>query len=69
MIKVRNFKNTDANPNTYEISAFADTKSEVTPSAEFIGLPPNAEIEMGSSIMTANGELAFMQSDGTWNWL
>lgn len=68
MIRVTDLKNTDENENTYLISAFADTKEEVA-TGEFIGLPDGAEIEMGSDIMTASGELAFMKSDGTWNWL
>ena len=53
---------------SYKISAFADTKAEVGTS-EFVGLPANATIEMGSTVMTASGELAFMKSDGTWNWV
>ncbi len=69
MIKVLSMTNTDSDENTFKISAFADTKSEVTPSAEFVGLPEGATIEMGSSVMTASGEIAFMKSDGTWNWV
>ena len=69
MIKVTNLTNTDSDENTFKISAFADTKAEVTDSAEFVGLPVGAKIEMGSSVMTASGELAFMKSDGTWNWV
>lgn len=68
MIKVTELTNTDANNNSYLISAFADTKAEVA-TGEFVGLPANAEIEMGSDIMTASGEMAFMKSDGTWNWV
>lgn len=68
MIKVTDLKNTDEKSNSYLISAFADTKSEVA-SGDFIGLPEGAEIEIGSDIMTADGEMAFMKSDGTWNWL
>ena len=67
MIKVQEIQNTDEDPNTYKISAFADTKDEVA-TGTFIGLPEGASIEMGSTIMTANGELAFTKSDGNWNW-
>ena len=67
MIKVMELANTDANPNNYRISAFADTKEEVD-SGEFIGLPEGAEIEMGSTIITAAGEVAFRKSDGSWSW-
>ena len=69
MIKVTKFINTDLNTNSYLVSAFADTKSEVTPSAEIVGLPKDATIEMGSMIYTADGDVAFMKSDGTWNWV
>ena len=68
MIKVTDIKNTDGDPNSYKISAFADTKAEVA-TGKFIGLPEGATIEMGSDIITAAGEMAFMKSDGTWNWL
>lgn len=69
MIKVTSLTNTDTDENTFKISAFADTKVEVVPGAEFVGLPSGASIEMGSSLMTAAGELAFMKSDGNWNWV
>ena len=54
--------------NTYLISAFADTKAEVA-TGDFVGLPKNATIAASSDVMTASGELAFMKSDGTWNWV
>lgn len=69
MIKITNIKNTDANSDSYLISAFADTKDEVVSGAVIIGLPEDAEIEMGSSVVTADGDVAFMKSDGTWNWV
>lgn len=69
MIKVQAIENTDANSNDYLIIAFADTKEEVTPDAVFIGLPEGANIEMGSKVKTAKGELAYMMSTGEWNWV
>lgn len=68
MIKVQSLENTDSDKNSYFITAFADTKAEVDAGGTFIGLPENATIEMGSRVMTSDGELAFMKSDGTWNW-
>ena len=68
MIRVTELKNTDSDDNSYFISAFSDTKSEVA-SGTFVGLPEDATIEMGSSVMTADGEMAFMKSDGTWKWV
>lgn len=55
--------------NLFQVSAFADTKEEVTPTAEFVGLPYGASVASGSSVVTAGGKVAFMLSDGTWNWV
>lgn len=71
MIRVEEYKNSDGDLKTYKISAFADTKAEVQSAelSDYIGLPSDAEgIEMGSDIMTAAGEIAFMQSNGSWHW-
>lgn len=69
MILVQEIKNIDGISNSYKVSLFADTKTEVTPSATIEGLPSNATIEAGSTVITASGELAFMKSNGTWNWV
>ena len=69
MIKVMKITNTDTDRSDYKVELFADTKSEVTPNAKIIGLPEGTTIELGSSVITAAGEIAFMKSDGTWNWL
>jgi hypothetical protein len=72
MIKVRYWENTDGNKKTYFIDAVADTQAEVD-SAElddYVGLPKDAEgLELCSSIMTTEGHMAFMQSNGIWNWV
>lgn len=69
MIKVTSMTNTDANENTYKVTLFADTKDEVASATEIIGFPEGATIEMGSCVVTANAEVAFRKSDGTWNWV
>ena len=69
MIIVQSLVNSDSDPNSYKIKAFADTKAEVTPDAEFVGLPEGANIEPSSTVMTASGELAFRKSTGEWNWI
>ena len=51
------------------VSLFADTKGEVTSSMDIKGMPNDYTVEFGSSVITAAGELAFMKSDGTWNWV
>lgn len=53
----------------YQIQAFADTKEEVIPGCTIHCLPTDAVIQPGSSIITADGEVAFYKSDGTWNWV
>lgn len=67
MVKVNSIS---LNPNkkTATVSLFADQKSDVTNSMEVEGLPKDYNIEFGSSVLTASGELAFMKSDGTWSW-
>ena len=69
MIKVQSLENTDANDNSYKVKLFADTKDEVTSGAEIIGLPQGATIEMGSTVVTADADVAFMKSNGEWNWI
>ena len=68
MIKVQSMTNTDGNENSYKVTLFADTKNEVTSEAYIIGLPSDATIEMGSMCVTADGDVAFMKSNGSWNW-
>jgi hypothetical protein len=67
MIKVTSIS---LNPETKKatVSLFADTKAEITGTLDIQGFPAGYEIDFGSSVMTASGELAFMKSDGTWNW-
>ena len=54
---------------TAEVSLFADTKAEMSGTPDIQGLPSDYTIEMGSSVITASGQVAFMKSDGTWNWV
>ena len=61
-------ENTDTNENSFKVKLFADTKDEVTEGAEIVGFPADATIEMGSVVVTADADVAFMKSDGTWNW-
>jgi len=67
MIKVMSLSKTDGN--NYRIEAIADTKNEVTNSAEFVGMIKGGTIDIGSTVITADGDIAICKSDGTWNWL
>ena len=72
MIRVTDLKDTDEKSTSYLISAFADTKSEVQSAelSDYIGLPTDAtKIEIGSDVITADGDFAFMKSNGSWNWI
>lgn len=62
----------DYNPNFEEKTLavlFADTKEEVTGTLSIVGLPQGVMPDYGSRLITAKGELAFLDSEGTWNWV
>lgn len=50
------------------VSLFADAKTDISGDFEIEGLPNDYEPYAGSSVLTASGEVAFLQSDGTWTW-
>lgn len=55
--------------NEIEVLLFADTKEEVTDDMEIEGIPEGKVISYGSSLITASGDIAFLKSDGTWNFV
>ena len=67
-MKVTSISNMDYVNSKATVSLFADTKSDVSDSMDVMGLPDGFTIDFGSSVLTSAGELAFMKSDGTWNW-
>lgn len=54
---------------TWLVEAFADTKEEVTPGCVIIDQPDGSDLEPGSHIHTADGDVAFLTTDGRWNWV
>ena len=54
--------------NEIEVLLFADTKDEVSSDMNIDGIPKGKVISYGSSLITADGDLAFLKSDGTWNF-
>lgn len=50
-------------------SLFADQKSDITSDMKVEGLPDGYELDFGSDVFTADGEIAYLKSDGTWNWI
>ena len=73
MVKVLDTSKTIKNEKTRKavVSLFADAKSDVESATEtdIIEFPKDYRIDWGSSAMTADGEVGFLKSDGTWNWL
>ena len=59
----------DATSKKYLIQAFADDKDEVVPGATFVDMPKGGEMYPGGTLHTANGDVAFLKSDGTWTWV
>lgn len=67
MIEVQSM---ELNPQKKEAKVFlmSDTKDEVTPTAEIVGLPEGYTIAPFSKIMTAAKKVGIMQSNGNWKW-
>ena len=68
MVKVTDIKLDSANKEA-QVTLFADAKADVSSSMAIKGLPEGYSLAQGSSVLTAAGELAFLKSDGTWNWV
>lgn len=54
---------------TAKVSLFVDSKSDVTSSMVIDEIPEGYTIGHSSSVITADGDIAFMRSDGAWNWV
>lgn len=69
MIRLSEPASIDWNTKLATCSIFADSKSDVEGDiAEKLGLPAGVKVAFGSSVMTADAEVAFLKSDGSWNW-
>lgn len=74
MVRVDNIETSYGN--VQKVNLFADSKSEVTQvdmetgetEMEIVGMQPNVKLTMGSVVLTADGDAAFLKSDGTWRW-
>lgn len=67
MVKVLDF-NANLKPETI-CTLFADTSSEVSSDMTIVGLPANMKPAAGSALITAAGDIALLDSEGTWNFL
>ena len=48
---------------------FADTKEEVSADMVIVNLPDGVVPDSGSSVITASGDVAFLNSSNVWVWL
>lgn len=48
---------------------FADQKTDVSNDMTVEGLPDGFTIPWGSKVITADGEVGYLKSSGTWNWV
>lgn len=48
---------------------FADSQDDIKPDMEIINMPEGYELAFGSSVLTAEGDVAYLKSDKTWNWI
>lgn len=48
---------------------FADTKSEVSANMVIVNLPDGVVPDSGSSVITASGDIALLDSEGNWNFI
>lgn len=74
MVRVDNIETSFGN--VQKVNLFADSKSEISDvdmntgqtSMVIVGLDPKVKLTMGSMVITADGDAAFLKSDGTWRW-
>lgn len=56
-------------PKEYQIACFADEKADVAPGMVIKNLPSDWVIQPGSTIVTADGEVAFYKSNNKWHFV
>ena len=74
MVRVDNIETSYGN--VQKVNLFADSKSDISDvdmetgqtSMVIVGLDPKVKLTMGSMVITADGDAAFLKSDGTWRW-
>jgi hypothetical protein len=68
LIKINQSEKKDGQ-NLITADLFADTRTEANTTTDVKGLSTNDVLQAGSTIFTATGDLAILNSDGVWNWL
>lgn len=70
MLELRDYRKQPVDGfNQYEVSIFADSKEDLVDGAPIHNLPSSWVMQPGSQCITADGEVAFLKSDGKWNWV
>lgn len=69
MVKVADIS-LDTTNKKAKVDLESDTRTEISglSTDDIVGFPKGYTIDFMSTVFTSAGELAFMQSDGTWNW-
>jgi hypothetical protein len=68
LIKINQSEKKDSQ-NLITADLFADTRVEASDVTDVKGLSTTDVLQAGSTIFTATGDLAILNSDGVWNWL
>ena len=69
MVKINGALVLDPSTMTATGPLFADAKEDIQPGMTIQGMIDGYELGFGSSVITAGGDVGFLKSDGTWNWL
>lgn len=69
MVKCTGYILNDADM-TAKVELEADDRAEMSgiTTDDIIGYPDGYTMDFMSSVFTTSGEMAFLKSDGTWNW-
>lgn len=70
LIKVEKWETgTEDNKKNVVAEFRADAKTDITDEMRVIGMPSSYNLQFGSYVCTAAGEVGILQSDGTWSWV
>lgn len=69
MVKLTELRSTNTATKKCEVALFADTKSDVEGTTFVPGMLSGCTMDFGSTAVTADGDIGFLKSDGTWNWV
>lgn len=59
----------DSMSRTWLGQLYADSKNDISDGMTIEGLPEDYEIEWGSEVITADGDIGQLKSNGEWKWI